>query len=86
MLVIFQEEGLCDLQACRGMHVGYTIESSIFHRVSPELVRVFITIIITIAAIAITEVTIIIVVATNSCQNMEPTYKFDLSAKFWNRL
>ena len=23
MLVIFQEEGLCDLHACRGMHVGY---------------------------------------------------------------
>ena len=23
MLVIFQEEGLCDLHACRGIQVGY---------------------------------------------------------------
>ena len=47
--------------------------------------RVFTTIII-IAAIAITEVTIIIVVAPNSCQNMEPTKNFDISAKFWDKL
>ena len=26
MLVIFQEEGLCDLHACRGMHVGYNMQ------------------------------------------------------------
>ena len=59
-----------------------TLLNPVFHRVSPDLVRVFITIIIIIAAV--TEVPMIIVVATNSCQNMEPTYKFDIS--FWNRL
>ena len=29
MLVIFQEGGLCDLHACRGMHVGYSIDQAV---------------------------------------------------------
>ena len=37
MLVIFQEEGLCDLHACRGMHVGYIFECS-FYQIQVQVI------------------------------------------------